>query len=267
MSLVRSLSHSVLGAALSLTLVTPAFAAPNNPPPQPGGGNPQGGTTTTTTPITCSTANAPILSGITVANGAAAWNYLSGQRSVPNNGLVGCGVYSSGFTLGWTVSYNATTHLYAYDYSFSGFTGQGNGMSHVIFQLTPGCDQDPNCVLNASPVYGTYTSTSNGGSNPGLIGSIYGAKFDMNGATSGATLSFLSSHAPVWGDFYVKAGLGYAYNANAGLAQGDLMGYVVRPDGVNTPPVTATPEPASVALFGTGLLALAGVVVRRRRKA
>jgi hypothetical protein len=262
----RSLLRLAAVALSSASLATPALAKPSRPVVNSG--------------PTCSVANAPILSGITVLNGAAAWNEMIGSRSVPNNGLSGCGDYASAFTLSWNVGYNAGTQLYTYAYTFSGFTG--NAVSHTIVELSAGCDQDPTCVMNVMAGIGTPTTgiaqggagweistfgPSNG--NPGIPGTLYGLKINTPGTIDGAagyTVSFESSHAPVYGDFYAKGGSdNYASNDNFLLASGDQMGYMVRPDGVGgPPPVTPTPEPASIALMATGLVALGGIARRRR---
>jgi hypothetical protein len=150
---------------------------------------------------------------------------------------------------------------------------QAAGMSHFILDFTDNCLEAANqsvCIrdIEASGEYdlewGTYSSANP--SNPGMGGTIVGLKFDDTDFDSPGTISFTSSRAPVWGDFYIKGGSSsFIYNAGlANHASENILDFIARPNGTGTPTQqNDVPEPATLGIVGAGLAALA--VMRRRR--
>ncbi|MDP2997024.1 MAG: PEP-CTERM sorting domain-containing protein [Bryobacterales bacterium] len=176
-------------------------------------------------------------------------------------------------------------------------------MSHAIFGVTPGVcfpvvPLSP-CLVNADGTsdnraeINLYTATSNGNSNPGLPNGIVGGKFALSG--NSATVQFYSPNVPVWGDFYAKGGkyanggedeedvwnavwndgIGYISTTTDGFGNtsnnhfsDSTVSFIPRPDGSGLPPqgeIPGVPEPASLAMVGGGLLALAYGLRKIRR--
>ncbi len=186
--------------------------------------------------------------------------------------IAGTEAWATGSSISWTVSQNLNgSWLYSYDFNVA-----SKDISHFIIETCPNFDasdilifSDPSNELGV-PAFGTYTSTSNGGSNPGLPGSIYGFKIDTAADASALSLgfSFTTNYAPAWQDVYLKDGKQggdnvYAFNSGFNLADptdlasnGSFDGHILAP-GCNL----SVPEPSAA------LLALLGAVgfFRRRR--
>jgi hypothetical protein len=118
---------------------------------------------------------------------------------------------------------------------------------------------------------------------------VFGIKFEpLDGDAMQWSWFFFSDRVPTWGDFYAKDGgfqgvMDYAYNYNNtdgvqsgflnpdsdpssdpsdGTAGNHYFYHILRPDTQETPS-NNVPEPATLALVGTGILGLLGY--RRRR--
>jgi len=162
-------------------------------------------------------------------------------------------------SLGWTIT-DLGTGLWRYEYTLTNFLAPGAG--HVILDLSTGCVPDnPGCVIGA-PQLLEFKTFGSAKSNPGFPtgASITGVKFDEMDGSLGI-VSFTSTHAPGYGNFYVKGGHdSFAYNVGLSeQASADRTDFIARPGTV------AVPEPAALFLLGSGLLCLAAAHRRNTR--
>lgn len=203
-------------------------------------------------------------------------NLYSGRiyfSSTPGTGLFATENWANGDTwLNWDI----TQVDAGWSYTYQWHTASKN-LSHLILEVTPNTTIDEFTFGDPSYASGAddlrwFQPTDPGDSNPGLPTGVYGLKITPGSGTTDFTFSFVTSHNPVWGDFYARDGKNrgrdvYAYNSgfnpgNAGSGN-NLGAYVAVPNG---PPTRAVPDGATtVALLG---LSLAGIgAFRRGRRA
>jgi hypothetical protein len=185
----------------------------------------------------------------------------TGTRTESANQITTGGSYatdSADLTISWMISQDAVDpSLFDYVYKLSGASSPAIG--HLIISLGSGCSGDPACLSGISSLtFGSYTSTSNGGSNPGFpdSGSIDGVKINFGNTT----YSFTSDRAPVYGDFYLKGGSNsFAYNAGLANASSEsATDFIATPGlaGDPAPAVQDAPEPETTFLVGAGMIAV-----------
>lgn len=188
----------------------------------------------------------------------------------------------AGFKIVWDTEF-ITTGPYAnswyYEYRVSNASG-GNlakGLSHIIFQVSEGTSRSDFFGFNVNELAVTGprkegppgSGLPGSAANPGLPAVFYGLKFDQEYDHTEAfnayqfTLSFYSTRAPMWGDFYAKDGKSggedvYAYNADFGKPWYEGAYKIAVPDTV------VVPLPGTLLLLGSGLLGL--LELARRRK-
>jgi|GEM_PF-946806 len=185
-------------------------------------------------------------------------------------------------TISWLVT--QTNAGYNYSYTLTAPTGSF-GISHMILE----CSDN----FTDAGVTGKYSGSTQGQSNTGFPSgkSMFGTKFNTGAtwvqqvSTTNWIVTFNSTHAPVWGDFYAKGGQSsYVYNTSldstfnstdyiwqTAVGTGNYLSKIAVPDHVflNTPfVVRAVPEASTLAGFGSSLMIAApGLIgwLRRRR--
>ena len=170
---------------------------------------------------------------------------------------------TGGFTVSWEITENNNG---TFDYVYN-ITATGKEISHFILSLTnDGLGLLDNRTLTTDPATTAEgpKTFGPGPSNPGIPGDLYGIKWDLNPTSTTLEISFTTSRAPVWGNFYAKDGKNsgndlYAYNA------GFLDTPAANFDGWIAVPNSATPLLPSALLLGTGLLGLGALGWRRKR--
>lgn len=202
------------------------------------------------------------------------WSGSLNAGTDPVGGLTATeGWNSSGTIISWTVTDN-TTH-YHYSYTFE-VPETGKSVSHSIIQVSDTFGDRDAAFVNASldPAGPTglyaylddYSGTDP--SNPGMLGSIWGIKFenveddnddnDFFGQGRKWIWSFNSLREPVWGDFYAKASNDvYAYNTSFGFPH-----TINDPFHIATPDTNVIPLPPAVLLGMLGM-GIAGVKLRK----
>ena len=212
-----------------------------------------------------------ILSAQTVS-ASPVWNtsvdesLYSGQRDT-SNGVNATNDWANNFSIKWEINQDSATKNYTYSYTLD---TTDPGISHFIVEVTKDINEFWYEDANWSKTELDDWSGSQPG-NPNLPQEFYGLKFDEMEGTQDVTVSFTTDRAPVWGVFYAKGGsssgsgkFGTAWSSALDLDDyktgEDTSLYIARPDSA---PI---PEPASILLFGTGLLGLAGLGRKRIRK-
>ena len=210
-------------------------------------------------------------------------------------GLTGTGAWQEGASISWnienigvTILNNEEVVLWNYSYTLD---VASKDISHTIIVVSD-VFTELNILGGIQSVtalegfeLNNCTSTAQGGSNPGMPGSIHGIKVDLAGDTTSLTWSFNSNIGPVWGDFYAKSGKDpqskeEVYLHNTGFAADDpttpvdpnaagyvdVFDHIVVPDSASTLPGEEEgpgiiPEPTTSMLGAIGLL----LILRRRK--
>ena len=121
----------------------------------------------------------------------------------------------------------------------------------------------------------TYSASPNGLSGAGISSDAVGfeatAPSPQNGLQPGETVQFVFTFSgpldtsSLQFAIHDQGGAPVGCESSTKLVVGGTGGTYTANGAVCGPPTTVTPEPASMALFGTGLLGLGGIVARRRK--
>lgn len=183
---------------------------------------------------------------------------------------------NGGFKIDWSVSQTGSLWTYNYTVDVTDSPTKVKDVSHFILEVTN--DSNAFNILGgtSTPTEGpkTWTSTSNGNSNPGMPNPMYGVKFSFGGDVVNYTM--VTDRAPVWGVFYAKDGKdggddvtawSAALNDSNYTTSNSLtaMDFIVRPDGSGGD-YNAVPLPAAAWLLGSALLGLTGFTKRQQKK-
>ncbi len=168
-------------------------------------------------------------------------------------------------TLSWTVNDVTNPGFWRYDYNFTDVTKE---LSHIMIELSASFTIDNIIDISSDYDRDAPKTYETGSDNPGMLGDLFGIKWDTTEDLTSYDFWIVSDRVPMWGDFYAKDGVDgdgkvYAYNKKFGydttadIVHGNAGGWVLVPDTHNVP------IPSTMLLFGCGLIGLA--VVGRKK--
>ena len=140
----------------------------------------------------------------------------SGSISTPT-GITATAPWSDGMTISWVVTQQGDMswkYQYTFGYEFK-------AISHMIVAVSPDVTANDFWSYNhAEHAINTFSGADP--SNPGMPSALFGLKIDVTNEDEANYFEFVSSRAPVWGDFYVKDGKYggndvYAFNSTFGV--------------------------------------------------
>jgi hypothetical protein len=175
----------------------------------------------------------------------------------------------AGTNLSWVIT-NPTPGVWHYVYIWDVGGTQGN-LSHFMLEVTNPASAGDFFNFTNTQISSVDPKLYQAGSAPNseMPYNLYGIKFTAPGGTGwnavDVTFEFDSTHSPTWGDFFARDGNnGWAYNKNfsANPVDNSLNDgfHVAVPNG------PSAPIPGAIYLLGSGLLGLAAMRKRRKRK-
>ena len=170
--------------------------------------------------------------------------------------LVANGGFETGNFSGWTMTGNQDGNTLVTGGTWGGFAPV-SGSYHAVLGS---CDSVCGGLLDGGFSQTLGTSASNTYTLSFYLGNDSGPPNDITVTIGGNTVLSLAGQGFIGWTFYQFSGLSLGDNATLAISASNVPGYF-HMDDISVS--TDTPEPASLALFGSGLIGLAGAARRK----